>query len=600
MMFDFIFTFGEYELKEDIYEKTLNIFKHKKYNIYQNKYNMFTFVGLSHENESHSVFENNDYMIAIIGKVFYNSSYSDTLGTIGAEDILALYLTSDNILLKVKGEFAIVIHKKKMNEIEVINDHFGLKPIYYGMKDDNYFVSNNLNLFREIQFELNQNAVLEKLIFTYPIGDHTLLKDVNELKGGDVLTINEQNKYVKSNFSLHKMIFRPKVKKFSHKKLTDLLNHSVAQRAYDNDPCICSLTGGFDGRTVISSLLKQKIDFFTYSFGKKNGENTEVPLNVSKNLGIDYRPIYLEKEYERNYYKFGIEAIYASDGLSSFDRSNYSFAFNKLSEHSNTILSGLVAGEILRPIHLKCDYFNELYYDLIYLGKSFNLGEYIKDSGLEQFINRDWALSLNEKINDSIEQRQELINKLRNNKNGYLFYLYDLISLGFRKFYGNEMHLERFYADNLSPFFDYEIIEYLFNTTYISIFKNAFKKSLLARWKGQMVYANIINNNYSSLGKIPVDRGYPPSYLLNPLKRLLIPKLYLDRKKGLESKPTDFNSPEWNKIFYTSLKQNIVLEESKILNINGLMKFVNSYSIEKFSRGSNGIISLCLWLENFK
>ncbi len=595
-MFDFILKYGKTELRKRIYNKTLNIYKNKRYKIYEKYLTGFSIIGLSYEDEMHTAFEDDQLLIVIIGNIFHNSKYNKQYGKLEPKEVLALCREEENILKRIKGEFTIIRFKKSANKLTIINDHFALKPVYYSMSKGEIIVSNNINLFRELDYDINDLSVLEKILFTYPISDNTLLSNVKELNGGEVIEAGQKDIKVTNSFSLEDMIFKSESEKFSHKKLTKLLNHSVKQKSSNKKINICSLTGGFDGRTIVSSLLKQDINFFTYSFGKRKGENTEVPLNVSNRLNIDYRPIYLEKDFEDNYFKYGVESIFASDGLSSFERSNYSYAFKILSEYSNTVFSGLITGEILRPIHLKCDYMNELYYEIFYENKKFDLKKYIDDNHFMKFINKEWAMSLNEQLQKKILLRQQLITDIKKKyKNDYLFYLYDLINLGFRKFYGNEMHLERFYADNISPFFDIEILNYLFNSTYINIYKRAFKKSLLLRWKGQIIYSNIIKNNYPELGEIPVDRGYPPNYLIKIIKRIFIPYLYLKRKYHSKKNNLDFDQKRWNYLFFDSIKNNDY-NYSEIFNAEELKKYISTYKEKDHSGNINKVVSLYYWL----
>ncbi|MCE1164089.1 MAG: hypothetical protein LWX07_01655, partial [Bacteroidetes bacterium] len=103
---------------------------------------------------------------------------------------------------------------------------------------------------------------------------------------------------------------------------------------------------------------------------------------------------------------------------------------------------------------------------------------------------------------------------------------------GFRMYQGTEIHNGRAYCENLTPYYDIDLIEYLFSTNYTEIYRNAFKDSKRYKSKGKTIYPVIIKMNYPDLNKYPVDEGYPPDFLLNPLKSFLIPFRYRNVNKG--------------------------------------------------------------------
>ena len=177
------------------------------------------------------------------------------------------------------------------------------------------------------------------------------------------------------------------------------------------------MTGGFDGRSIVSSLLKYNIPFKAYSFGKPGGENTKVPLRIKEKINVDYEPIYLDKKYEKSYAKFAKEVIYFSDGLSFHERANYLYAFEKLQKYSQHILTGLIAGEILRPIHLRTDYMNQLYYDVFYEGKDLDILGYLENKKIKDFISLNFIKDIKPTLTEKIQKKKKEIENLKKQKN---------------------------------------------------------------------------------------------------------------------------------------------------------------------------------------
>jgi len=555
--------------------------------------------GLRYLQEKNDFNESDQLIVCVCGKVFNQLGCSENLLPLSAVEVSNRFLADGKKLLdKIKGHFIIVIYDKKKKTLFIAKDQLGLKHLYYKSEGDCFYISTNLNDFRRIDFEYNYSAVLEKILFTYPIGDESYLKDVFMLKQGIILSYSDSKLRQEEYFNIESL-FNPSngLKRLDQGHFIQIFEKSVLQRANAAEKLNVSLTGGFDGRANVAVLLKNHRDFRAYSFGKKGGENTTVPLDVADKIKLNYLPVYLDEEYEKNYSECALDAIYFSDGISIFQRANYIYALKKIAGYSNLNITGLIGGEVLAPVHLKSDYLNNLYYRLIYLQEKLqlktilaknNLGKYMKLGFIEQN-------KLMEKIEENINKRIHLLNDWKKQDHNWMYYLKDLMTLGFPRFYGNQMHLERYYCDNLSPFYDFDIIKYLFSTEYISIYRTAFVSSPFFRIKNRRLQSLIIKELFPELGKIPVDRGYPPNYNLD-CRQVFIPFYYYQRIKKLKTAPPDFASPLWCKILFDEKLDLFGKLDDMFFNSSLIKKYIAGYETESYSQDFNHLLSVALWL----
>ncbi len=595
-MFEFVIKVGENLGNHEIYNGN-EYYEDKSYKRYEQTGDKFHLIGLYRGDKNKCVYEDADNILLIVGSVFFQDKISPCSKALSPQEIFNYLEEDKDFLQKIKGDFNIIKFSKTDLSIKIINDQFALRPLYYGEIADVLIFTNNLNVYKSYNPELNEVVILEKILFSYPLTRESFFKGVYFLDGGEIVTYKNNKVEISNYFSLENFVFSGSNRRFDYKKFVRLFNNSVLQKARLTENITSSLTGGFDGRGIASVLLKEGCKFKTYSFGKKNGENTKVPIEISKKINVNYEPVYLEEDYKEKYFKYAKEAIYFSDGLSFNERANYTYTFHKLSKNTSHILSGLVAGEILRPIHLRTDYMNEFYYQVFYLDNQIEISEYLSDKKIYPYISKDFIQRNTQELLRRIKLKRIQIKTNKKRTNGYLYYYYDLIRLGFRRFYGSEMHLERFYCTTQAPYFDYDILSYILNSDYKKVFKNCFKDSLIFRWKGQKIYAHIFKNNFPLLGKIPVDRGYKPEYLLSPVRRLLIIYLFLKRRKRVKKSNPEFDSPTWTGIFLKGINLDN-LEDSFLSNLSDLNGYIDKYRRKKYNKEMNKLLAISYWLKN--
>jgi asparagine synthetase B (glutamine-hydrolysing) len=557
--------------------------------------------GLRFKGETCDYLETSDYVVTIVGKIFNRLAFSRKLEFIDASEVLSQYLhKKETFLDELKGNFIIVIYNRREESLYLVKDVLGLKYLYHKFENGKFYISTNLNDFKQITKQINYSAVIEKVLFTYPIGEESYIEDVFMLKEGGRLLFKHDKMFKDTHANIDDIFkHQEPLKKLNRQTFLDLFEKSVLQSSSVAEKLNVSLTGGFDGRSNIAVLLNHKKQFHAYSFGKQGGENTSVPLNVANILGLEYEPVFLDKKYEQNYVQCALDALYFSDGTSSFERANYIYAMQKIAHNSHYNITGLIGGEMFAPVHMKTDYINSTYYDMIYLGSDFSIESLLVKKGLNDHIQKKITSNnvIQEKIDKNIQTRRNLISNWKKDDFGWLYYIKDFITLGFRQFYGNQMHLERYYNENLSPFYDVDLIEYIFSTRHIMLYQNAFKDSPILRRNNRKLQTWLITNFSKELAKIPVDRGYPPIYTTD-IRALLIPFLYYKRRYKLKHTPPEFDSPTWSKLLYNQLINDFSLNSDEFLVSNHLITTLREYENTKYNKTLNQLLSIAIWLSH--
>lgn len=334
-----------------------------------------------------------------------------------------------------------------------------------------------------------------------------------------------------------------------------------------------------------------------YSFGKKYGENTRIPLLIANKLGLNYAPIYLEEEYEASYASNALKAIYLADGISIPERANYIYTMQKIAEYSHYNITGLIA-EFFGAVNLIGGIFNKNYFRSVYEGRAMGINQMLQNMGISKILSLGYfhQKRIIEEFSDRLDQRTRQVQLWKQTTTPWNYYVKDLITLGIRRFYGSQMHTERYYCENLSPFYDYNVLAYLFKSTHQFLFKNSFNRSPVTRKNNRMIQASIIRRNYFQLGEIPLDRGYAPNYLFD-YRFIFVPYYFYKRKLMLKFQPPDFISPVWIKLFYQYYMDNCVNQIDGYFDREEILTELTHYQPDKYNRSLSHLLGLSTWMQ---
>ena len=239
---------------------------------------------------------------------------SDTEVLLYSIESLGLKKTLDSI----KGMFAFAIWDKLNNEMTLVRDRFGEKPLYWG------FIKNLKNNSRNIAFASELKAFLGLKSFNNKISNkglsqyfdygyisapNSIYENIYQLPPGNLLRINyakffENHTYIPESICWYNFLERTNSKKILNKtntteKLEQLLINSINSQNQADVPICTFLSGGIDSSTVAALLQKtspHKINTMTISFPdyKESGKYfDEGPYaeKIAKFLGSNHTDI---------------------------------------------------------------------------------------------------------------------------------------------------------------------------------------------------------------------------------------------------------------------------------------------------------------------
>ena len=211
-----------------------------------------------------------------------------------------------NFLLNSDGEFVIVIYDKLSEDLIILNDALGRLPLYYFEDDQQFVLSREVKFITEFMSHVNLDklAIAEYLLFIYPLGKKTLVKNVNRLDPAVLLKYHVSSGRLNVN-KAHVWNFENKnskvgsLQEYSY-NLVKLFRNAIKCRveSLNGFKNLVSLSGGLDSRAVAIALkeVDPKLTAVTFlDHERKSSEDVDVAQELVQKLHINWKLIKLKK-----------------------------------------------------------------------------------------------------------------------------------------------------------------------------------------------------------------------------------------------------------------------------------------------------------------
>ena len=200
----------------------------------------------------------------------------------------------------INGNFAFAIIDHKNNTFLLGRDRFGIRPLYYTVKNKRiYFASEVKSLFaiKEIDREFDKVGLNQVTTLWGTTAPKTVFKNIYQLQAGFTLRVHNYDLHTEQYWSIpFKKPGEPVIKNTN--EAIDLvqfeLNQAVKRRLVSDVPVGVYLSGGIDS-TIISHLVRQNYsgDLNSYSIGFEDSQYDERNYQslIQKQLGTNHHSV---------------------------------------------------------------------------------------------------------------------------------------------------------------------------------------------------------------------------------------------------------------------------------------------------------------------
>lgn len=532
-------------------------------------------------------YENANKIVYIIGDLIIKNNVNIS------NYLYELFLDFEPTKLKdLQGIFYLIILDKNKHKISFYNSIFSLLPIYYQKSKDYFYVSSSLELIKKLSFSkltLNSNFIIDKVLLNYSFENETIYNEINLIPSNSFLAITKDIEIKKYADISDLYVATPKKWKESIDDISDFVITKFKDY-FPEEPVYLTLTGGFDGRTIGSISMYNDLMFVSFSYGSNYDSDILIPQFLSKNIGFEHISYLLDDVYSTSLFMDNaFELISLTSANASISRSHYVYVAKELSKRTKYFMSGNFGSEIIRTMRVPGVMTSDIILKLFFISDNKTFENYVLNHPLLKYFNSDF---LNININNFIERLLKYKHNLPSGLNSnQMFYIY-LFEEVFRKYFGPEFVIQ-FQSGlfNRAPFLDYGFITEILKTELAGVNGRYLENNPIYRYKGQILYSNIMRKLNSSFYYYNVDRGYKPSDFFSPLGKFNISFNYLKRKL-LNSSSKDYT--HYN---HLSFKNNF--PEIRSITIDNNMFDDNSINNSKFSDTLSHIYSLLLYISKF-
>jgi asparagine synthase (glutamine-hydrolysing) len=206
---------------------------------------------------------------------------------------------------RFNGMFALALWDRRTNQLHLVRDRLGVKPLYYYRRNGSFAFSSELKAllaFPYFRKELDFDALLQYFIFQYVPHPKSIFKNTWKLAPGHILTVHNDGRLEdRSYWNLSAAIARAaeapvKSEEECLEELDGLLTQSVRYRLISDVPLGAFLSGGVDSSLIVAIMQKLSSQpVKTFSIGFDDPQQNEAPdaKGVANHLSTQHQELYL-------------------------------------------------------------------------------------------------------------------------------------------------------------------------------------------------------------------------------------------------------------------------------------------------------------------
>ena len=295
-----------------------------------------------------------DFVLHLTGSDYEFLAWGDPISSDRFRSSLHLNLNPDFIVNNLYGHYCFLLADYNRREVVIGNSLFSILPVYYCVQNKRVTISGNVfDLGKHTGLKtVSTSFVAESLLFNYPLHNSSLIEGISLLPSNSALSAGANGIRVTKHTAIETWFTNDPEpwRKSLSRMASSFLEASL--KYFPKEHYAASLTGGFDGRTLVAAGLYYHSDFSCYCIGSGSSSDMLTAAHVAERSGLSFMPVVTDEKYVlEQSLDSGLKFISGSSGVATFSRAHYIFAASQLAAETRYIITGNFGSEVFRAVH---------------------------------------------------------------------------------------------------------------------------------------------------------------------------------------------------------------------------------------------------------
>jgi len=260
---------------------------------------------------------------------------------------------------KINGSFTLAIWNEELHELLLVNDRYGLRPIYYTKRDGYLLFGSEVKAILEDEtFKkiVNKKSIADFFSFGYILGNKTFFQGIELLPPASIMTYSNDKVSIEQYWDFEfNEVYEDYPIEYYIEKLSKLVLQAV-ERCMKGDHRIgIPLSGGLDSRTIAASIQKSHYPIHSFTFGKPNCYDVKYAKMISNKLGLIHHFFNFKPD---DLVSYAQKAVYLTDGMQNCIHAHRMQTYNETRNVMDIALGGWI-GDSTIALHGPLDDYSE-------------------------------------------------------------------------------------------------------------------------------------------------------------------------------------------------------------------------------------------------
>ena len=226
-----------------------------------------------------------------------------------SETILHLYEERGlDFVHDIEGDYAIALWDAKLDQLVLVRDRIGVKPLYFYHKDGRFIFASEIKAILKhpgVTPEVDEDALYHYLTFMTTPAPSTLFRDIRKIPAGHMMTVNRTGEIKLKQYwdALPPVDVAPRSDEEHKTEILRLLRDSIRKRMMSDVPFGVFLSGGVDSSAnvaLMSEQMTRPVETFTVGFRDAEYLNElDSARRIASEFGTNHHEVIIsEKEMQ--------------------------------------------------------------------------------------------------------------------------------------------------------------------------------------------------------------------------------------------------------------------------------------------------------------